>query len=398
VNHDGNTGLEYASLRADEEERIASMMTECFSVPETHWASFRGFVGIENFRVLRRAGEAIAGLGIYPFGQWFGGRRIPMAGISAVTVPPGERGKGIARLLMENALRESREAGVPLSALYASTQHLYRKVGFELAGTRIEYSIPTHEVASVMAEEIGVHSVPLSEHHRFHDVYRRFASARNGFLDRSAGYWNRLVHRREQELVFAYAFGREEAPDAYVVYQQKRIEGSHGYVIAIRDWAATTPTSYRRVLSFLLGLRSLGRSITWSGAPMDPLLAGLEEMDAEVTSLDRWMLRIVDVGAALAQRGYPAGAQGELHLRVTDPLFTENTGSFVLEVRDGRASVAAGGRGDLHCPILGLAPLYSGFMSPAVLRDIGWIEGDDRSLATAAVLFAGESPWLADMF
>ena len=41
---------------------------------------------------------------------------------------------------------------------------------------------------------------------------------------------------------------------------------------------------------------------------------------------------------ALTQRGYP-GVIGELHLDINDPLIVENTGRFVLTIRDGAATV-----------------------------------------------------------
>ncbi|MEZ4655657.1 MAG: GNAT family N-acetyltransferase [Candidatus Eisenbacteria bacterium] len=109
--------------------------------------SYTEQIGRENFRVLlddRR--RIVAGLGIFRPGQWFGGREIPMGAIAAVGVKPELRGGGIAFALMSAAVREMRALGMPLSALYASTSRLYRKVGYEHAGSAYYYEVSTADL------------------------------------------------------------------------------------------------------------------------------------------------------------------------------------------------------------------------------------------------------------
>jgi predicted acetyltransferase len=45
-----------------------------------------------------------------------------------------------------------------------------------------------------------------------------------------------------------------------------------------------------------------------------------------------------------------------------------------------------------------LAPLYSGFLSPAALQAAGVLEADDVSLRTATALFSGPPPAMPDMY
>ena len=44
--------------------------------------------------------------------------------------------------MMATALRDLREAGSPISTLYASTEFVYRKVGYEQAGTFQVFRVP----------------------------------------------------------------------------------------------------------------------------------------------------------------------------------------------------------------------------------------------------------------
>ena len=124
----------------------------------------------------------------------------------------------------------------------------------------------------------------------------------------------------------------------------------------------------------------------------------LREERLEVTTLQRWMLRIVDLRAALEKRGWPATATGEVHLDVRDPILRENARRWVLEVDRGRATVRDGGSGGIAMDVRGLAALYSGFLSAEELRVAGLCDGDDAELARASALFAGPAPWTSDFF
>jgi predicted acetyltransferase len=111
-----------------------------------------------------------------------------------------------------------------------------------------------------------------------------------------------------------------------------------------------------------------------------------------------WMVRVLDVAAALEARGWPAGAAGTLHLEVEDDLFPENGGRFVLEVSDGVARVRRGGEGRMRLHVRALAPLYTGFYRAEGLRAAGALEADDASVQTAMQLFSGPQPSMRDMF
>jgi predicted acetyltransferase len=113
------------------------------------------------------------------------------------------------------------------------------------------------------------------------------------------------------------------------------------------------------------------------------------------------MLRVVHVAKALAARGYPDGVEGELHLEVRDDVLPANQGRYMVRVAGGRGEVTPGGRGELKLDVRGLAALYAGYLAPAALRAIGFLEVEgagEAVLATAARVFAGPEPWMPDFF
>ena len=111
-----------------------------------------------------------------------------------------------------------------------------------------------------------------------------------------------------------------------------------------------------------------------------------------------WMVRVLDVPAALAARGYPPGVEAELHLAVEDPRYEENGGPWVLRVSGGEGRVERGGDARLRVDVRALAPLFTGFQAPRQLSLSCALEGDSDSIALAGAIFAGPSPWLIDAF
>jgi predicted acetyltransferase len=122
------------------------------------------------------------------------------------------------------------------------------------------------------------------------------------------------------------------------------------------------------------------------------------EQDYTVSYFQQWLLRMLDVPAALAARGYPKGVSGEVHLAVLDDMLPANDGPVILSVADGRADVRPGGEGTVVVDVRGLSALYSGYLPPAALQTAGYLKGPDEDLALLTTFFAGPVPWMPDHF
>jgi len=391
------TLLEYAQLTdPDEADALRGVLAQTLYFPDSYWPTLVRRVGPENLRVVRRDGRVAGGLAIYRMGQWFGGRCVPMAGIAAVGVAPEQRAIGAAGHLMASTLKELHEDEIPLSVLYASTQRLYRKVGYEQGGSSYSYELLLSSIG-LMERSVPIHQVTtVTDHEVFHDLARDRAKRTNGNLERNEGLWERIVTLSDKT-TYAYLIGRQDRPEGFVVfYQNSKDPGS--YDLFVRDMVAITPAAVRSLWTFFSDHRSIAQSVSWHGPANEPLLNLPAELGFKVTRAIRWLLRIVDVKKALSQRGYPQGIEGELHLEIEDGLLPANHGRFVLTVSDGQAEVHEGGRGELRTDIRGLAPLYTGLFTPGELRTTGQLEADDQSLCLAAQLFAGTEPWMPDAF
>lgn len=352
-------------------------------------------LGTENLRVLRDRGEVAASLALIPMGQWFGGRSVPMAGVSAVAVRPEMWRRGFASTMMRSALLELHDAGVAISSLYPASLHLYRRAGYEMAGARYRLTVAARSIG-ISSRELELRPITDDDWPVLEDLHNTWASRFPGQLDRHSYIWL-SVKKTWSKGARGYLVHDGGRPEGYVYFSPS--EAGTSYDLEISDLLFLTGRAGRRLLSFLADHGGAGRNLSWNSSPTDPALLLLPEAGYRLTYLGSWMTRIVDVAAALEARGYPEGLEGQLVLRVTDNVLPSNSGSFTLHVANGRGSVDRQPAGaGLDIDVGALAALYTGHRSPRQLEIVGGLSGDAADLARAESIFAGSAPWLTDMF
>ena len=385
--------------KKSELRRMARIIMNALIVPsehQKHLETLFQMLGVQNLRAVRAGSEIVGGLGITPMGHFFGGRSVKCAGITLVGVSPEWRGRGVASTLMNETVKEIHSLGYAISSLYASTQELYRKSGYERALVRYVYKLGTRDI-DVRDRECEMVRVRRGVMKPFKDAYRKRALHSNGNLDRHPSLW-KWRHYPKGHTSFRYLVKRRGRVEGYVVYILRQREMS----ILITDVCALTDAAARRILTFFADHSTMVRKMAWAGGPNDELLEVLGEQKVEIPT-DRaagWqaMMRVVSVPLALRARGYPAGVEAEIHFRVSDDLLRQNCGDFVLKVAGGRATVKRGGKGSVRLDIRALARLYTGRYSPWELALAGRLEAGEKDMEKLAPVFAGPMPWLPDEF
>lgn len=387
-----SAGLSYVPPRPDEIQSMDRVLEQALIFPVGSMATWTQQIGHANMRVVRQGGRVVAGLGVIPFGHWFGGRVVPTGGVTAVGVAPDKRGSGVGLWMLRQMLEEQRAMGVPLLSLYPATTTFYRRAGFERAAQRVIYELP---LAALGPRDYTLEAAPVEtgQLELMKGVYARRAAESSSFIERPDFYWQRMLVPGDKP-TYVFAALRDGAPEGYVLF----LHASWGETLLVRDIVALTPAAGRRLLTVLADHRSMLDAVRLPAGPNDPLLFLMPEQKQKVHNAIDLMLRIVDLPGALAARGYPPGAAAELHLEVVDELLPANHGRFVLRVADGAGHAERGGQGRMRLHIRDLAALYSGYFTPGELRYASEVAADAASLAVAARIFAGPRPWLPDMF
>lgn len=400
-----NTGLTYRPITEADEPRIATLLAQSFSGTTEQTQGWIARSGRDRFRAVCRGGAAPeACLLIADIGQHFGGRAVSMEGVAGVAVAPESRGHGVGAHMMRSALLDMHRRGVALSTLYPATQVLYRRVGYEQAGF---CNIVRLNAASIGASRddrrAAVRPVAQEDWPRIEAAYREAYASVNGSLERRSYIWDRVRSWRGDKTA-AWCIDEGGSIEAVVALLQRpdSREQSGRHEVFCTALHAFTERGARRLLAFLQDYSSMASDIVFYCAPNNPLLFLLPEQRWHHQSFgETWMTRIVDVAAALEQRGYPAGLSARLSLEITDDLIESNNGVFTLEVAGGRAGVRRGpspGAPNLSMSVGDLVPIYSALHTPIAMARLGRVKGDEGSLALAESIFASSTPGMEEHF
>ncbi|HUB70315.1 MAG TPA: GNAT family N-acetyltransferase [Acidimicrobiales bacterium] len=347
----------------------------------------------------RTVGTALA----VPFGQWFGGRCIPCAGIAGVAVLPEHRGQQVASMLMRELMSARRRQGDVVSALYPANSGLYRQLGYEFAGLMPEFEVRVTDLPRSSGE---VHEMRREDLPDVMGCFSRFASHHNGPVQSAQPLrWERhvLAHREEgshQRTVLARS--AEGDVDGYASYFLGRWE-QEGYLLNCKHLVALTPVALRTLLGHFRRFENSASRFAWRGAPgtVPESLAMSTTGLSMVPRLRRWMLRVLDVARSLEARGY-ATSSARAVIDIVDDALPVNSGRWMVEVEDGKGTVtklgapATGAENPL--PIGLFSALFSGLVTPWDLVLAGALSHDDARLTALSSLFAGPVPWMPDFF
>ncbi len=349
-------------------------------------------------------GRAIAGSRVFAFGQWFGGRRVPMAGFSPIAVVPEQRGRGLGRAVTAGHYADMRDRGEVAAGLFPSSVALYRSVGFELAGGYVERRIPSAQVAAIpVRSDVVVRAGGVNDVKAVRACYERIAPTRHGHVDRPEELWRRKV---PFDLAGLHLYVVEDATAAvptiagYAVYRHTKARHPFDYAVQVLELMADDPDVSAALWRVVGSSGTQAPHVTVVGAPDDPLFLQLPMADpTAVQSEIRWMVRLIDAPAAIAARGYRRSARGRVDLEIVDRDAPWNAGRWVLEAAGGEASLQLGGAGTVEMSIGGLSSLWAGYAPARTLAAAGLLGAPDPAdLDELDEIFAGPPPTLLDFY
>jgi predicted acetyltransferase len=383
-------------------DEITELMRVAFNLSPGSVRERAAWLPLQKMRCISDGSRVVAAAGARDFRQWFGGRELEMSGIWGVVTLPEHRGGGLATRAVTTLLEEARWKGQSVSALYPATQRPYRGIGYELAGT-----MTRHEIALDDLPRGGSGPLPVEELDLARDLdgvracYRASVSRHNGPIDSDEDDWwpNRILGPWFSSDVQRAVVARgPDGIEGYASFTYGPASGAidFNYSVVCRHLVASTLSGMASLLSYVRAFRGLGVALRFTGPPAAPLALLIEEQRVLPAWTYRWMLRLLDVPAALAGRGY-APVSASFDLVVEDGLFPENRGPWRVVVDGGSASVSPGsGSADAAVSIGTLSSLYSGFLSAWDAAALGLIE---PSMAPVlASVFGGPAPWMHDFF
>lgn len=329
--------------------------------------------------IVRDGGRPVASASWIPFRQWWLGRPVDMAGVTAVVVAPEYRGRGVGSALMRALVRRAHEHGFALSVLYPATMRPYRQVGYELAGALHSVTVRTDALRDLARGGVELPTPRRAGRECAATVRAATDEAQRRNLECGPVTWSEPAvadHLGEDDR-FTYLV--DDAGHGFLSY---RWEGSS---LRADHVVADAPDVARALWAQLGSGSSIAETVHARVAPEDPLFWLLRDVGVRPREREWWMLRLLDAPAAVAGRGFPSGVDLDVPLVVTDELVPHNAGRWRLRVRDGSGGLVeddTAGDDALHTDVRGLAALYAG--TPlGTLRRAGLVSGGDPSNDTA---------------
>ncbi|WP_433232014.1 GNAT family N-acetyltransferase [Actinomadura formosensis] len=383
--------MEIRALAPEEADTVRDIRSRAFGpLPDEQWrrriqiagSSFdagRQFAGFED-------GEIVATGALHEMTQWWHGRAVSLAGVSAITVAPEERGRGLGRRLMTDLLERCAAFGHPLAMLYPATTRLYRSLGWEHAGAQHHVEISAEALRTVAAERVPVRRAgPQDAAEVAAVIGRAHASGLDcGPVGWTEPRWRAVLADRDYYVHLA--------EDGFLSYRWA--DGNNA--LEVTRLVASSEATLRALWAIVGSGSSVAETVRACVSPMDPVLWMLREREHENVERRQWMLRVVDAPAAIAARGYPEGVSAGVALTIDDPQRPSNSGHWRLEIEngEGRLEPSAGTPDAVRLGPHGLAALYAGVPVPT-LRRSGLLQGGDAGALPAA--FAA-TPFSLDYF
>ncbi|WP_422746863.1 enhanced intracellular survival protein Eis [Mycobacterium sp. WMMD1722] len=288
-----------------------------------------------------------------------GGVRVPVAGISWVSVAPTHRRRGLLRAMLTELHDRITAAGYPIAALTASEGGIYGRFGYGPATVDQNWSVDRRRARfrTDAPDPGGVQIVTAAEHREdFVDRYDRWRAITPGGLARPRALWDELLADRDTDRAGGSPLFAMLHPDGYLLY---RTHGERARTVKVVEKVAATGHADIALWRALCGL-DLMECIDIGTHPADPLPYLLTDARAVSTtaSADDLWLRLNDIPTALQARSYAADLS--IVIEVADR-FRGDGGRFALQIDEGRARcVPTDGAADAALDLDVLGALYLG--------------------------------------
>ncbi|WP_020658267.1 GNAT family N-acetyltransferase [Amycolatopsis benzoatilytica] len=318
-----------------------------------------------------------------------GDAAVPAGALTGVGVLPTHRRQGVLSAMMRRQLQNCRDRDEFLSVLLASEAVIYRRFGYGPATYLHRLTVDRSAAAFAVPQTRGTIEMRTRETSTdlLAEIYDRYRRTQPGAVTRPRRWWELGAGQppvAPEPRHVAVHRDPDGVADGYATYLVAGDTLTVDETIGGDEAAAA-------LARFLL-THDLVKTVVFRKVPQDsPLRWQLRDFRAaEPAGETDWLwVRLLDVPRALTARGW--FADGELVLDVADG-FADQTGRYLLTVRDGKAECARTDReADLSLDVSDLGSVYLGGTPVSTLVRAGRVQAHrDGAAEDADALFRGE--------
>jgi predicted acetyltransferase len=338
-----------------------------------------------------------------------GGDVVPAAGVTAVSVMPSHRRRGLLRSMMGELLDDACRRQECLAVLWASESAIYGRFGWGAAieGTdlmierpyaALRQDVPYAGQVRIVGEEEARSLLP--------GIYERATAGIPGTVLRNQADWDEYFydpeHWREGASAVRFAV-LEDGGDlrGFVRYRQRATwEEAHAkHMLHVEDLLAVDGAGYAALWRFCIGIDLVATIKAHNcrlNEPLPLLLADPRRLQRIVA--DKIWLRILDVERALSARRY--AVEGEVVLEVRDDFLPDAQGRFLL--RGGPDGAECSPTDADPALTISTTDLAAAYLGDSRIRTLGWlgrVQGEPEVIERAHRMFEWPvEPWCTVFF
>jgi GNAT superfamily N-acetyltransferase len=320
------------------------------------------------------------------------GRAVPMAGLTWVGVHPDHRRRGVLTAMLRHHFEQTRREGGHLSGLHASEPGIYGRQGYGLASLEVEVHLGRgttltaphleDEVAAITTRIGTIDDAGMGARRRSMDL--DLMAIQVGTVVGSPDFYADLSHVGAEEtrtsepprILVAVQDGRDVG---YVAFKRKHHWPNSRPAAEVSVWSLSGGPAARLALLRRVTDLDLSGTVTIKGvAASDPLMSWVQGPRGlgDVKPFDSLWLRLVDLPAALAARGYESDC--DVVVEVADEQAPWNAGRWRIRVKEGVGEATlTDDTAQVALPVAALGAAYLGGTSLAELHRAGVIAEHD---------------------
>ncbi|WP_147917554.1 enhanced intracellular survival protein Eis [Ruania zhangjianzhongii] len=325
-------------------------------------------------------------------GTWFAGRELRTCGIAGMTVAAEHRGRGLTHPLLTELLLAARDRGEVIATLFATAPGIYRRLGFEMITTVDQVQLPVSSAAAVPpGDPVRLRRATAADAPALRDCYRDWARVRQGPLTRTGA----AEQVSDEDLIGdqdAVTLAVSEAGEilGYACWDRGTLSER---TLTVTELVAHTPQAYRSLWRMAGAFAMKVDRVLLHAPAGDVARTFLPAKHWQVVAQEPYMLRVLDLPAALAARG--SRGSGQVRITVAGDELGLVNGTFQITADGGELSCepSAPAEGPPVLTAGGLSLAVSGAFSCADLRASGHLTGGDARTDRTLEDLLHAPPW-----
>ncbi len=382
-----------------DEKAVRSLWSYCFEKegsPFFDWY-FAKSCRMEDVLLGVEGNQIACDLHLRPYTLSVRGKVMETDYIVGVATHPAARGRGCARELLAGAFRTSRAAGKAVDILMPSDASFYRPQGFGFYAYQWQREAAPARLAKISKKPVSMGTVESPDQWQIlAGVYDAMTARRTGYTLRDETSWRWHIDAQLQEGYIAYVCD-EEGPAGYLFYSVG--DGT----LTANEMAYKNEAGQKGLYAYMAGHLGSVSKCSWQ-EPLDDCSFVYWQDGAEHTYVTNrtfpyMMARLTDPAAAFNGLAVPADLEGNLTVRLSDPVLPELDGLYTFTAGRGVLLAKAGGNEpSAALTIAGAAQLLFGAMDIDDLTAYGEANAEEPAKPFLRRAFPRTNTWVNEWY